>query len=250
MWDAITQFFHTILYQPLVNALIFLYNTVALQDLGLAIIFLTILIRFILFPLFHKSARQQTMMQKLQPQLKAIQAEHKKDRVKQTEAMMALYRENHVNPFSGILFLLIQIPVLIALYHIFLSSLTTEAFSASLYSFVSVPTNFDTSFLGLINLDSRSILMVAAAAAAQFFQGRLAIPKRADPKAPLTTQEQMARNMMYIGPVLTIVIFYRFPAAISLYWLVSSLFSVAQQIVINRDIAKHGTLEPISEKPR
>lgn len=242
---AISQFFFAILYQPLVNALIFLYNTVALQDLGLAIIFLTILIRVILFPFFHKSARQQTMMQKLQPQLKAIQKEHKDDRVKQTEAMMALYREHQVNPFSGILFLLIQIPVLITLYHIFLSSLTTEAFSAALYSFVQVPTSFDTSFLGLINLDSRSILMVAAAAIAQFFQGRLAIPKRADPKAALSTQEQMARNMMYVGPVLTIVIFFNFPAAISLYWLVSSIFSVIQQLVINRDIAKHGTLEPI-----
>ena len=84
------QFFYTILEQPLTNALIFFYNTIAFQDLGLAIIFLTLAIRLVLFPFFHKSARQQTVMQHLQPKLKAIQEQHKSDRAKQTEAMMAL----------------------------------------------------------------------------------------------------------------------------------------------------------------
>src|ERR1700710_1498116 len=157
---AIFHFFYLVLYQPLVNALVFLYDTVALHDLGLAIIFLTILIRLLLFPLFHKSARQQTVMQRLQPKLKAIQEEHKEDRAKQTEAMMALYREHQVNPFSGILFLLVQLPVLITLYHIFLSSLSAQAFAAALYHFVPAPNTLNTSFFGLINLSSRSIVMV------------------------------------------------------------------------------------------
>ncbi|MGH7485535.1 MAG: YidC/Oxa1 family membrane protein insertase [bacterium] len=246
---AISHFFFLILYQPLVNALIFLYNTVALHDLGISIILLTLVIRLLLFPFFHKSARQQTIMQRLQPKLKAIQAEHKEDRVKQTEAMMALYREHQVNPFSGFLFLLIQIPVLITLYRIFLYSLSPGAFAPALYHFVKTPAEFHASFLGLINLGSRSILMVAAAAIAQFFQGRLALPKRTDSKTPLSAQEQITRNMMYVGPLLTLFIFYNFPAAVSLYWLVSSLFSIVQQIVINRDIAKHGTLGTVSEKP-
>jgi len=187
-------------------------------------------------------------MQALQPKLKAIQTEHKADKAKQTEAMMALYKEHQVNPFSGILFLIIQLPVLITLYRIFLYSLSSAAFASSLYHFVQVPATFQTSFLGLINLGSRSIVMVAAAAIAQFFQGRLAIPKRPDPKAPLSGQEQIARNMMYVGPLLTIFIFYNFPAAVSLYWLVSSLFSIVQQIVINKSLAKHGTLGIISKK--
>lgn len=240
--SAISSFFYTILFQPLTNALVFFYNTIAFHDLGLAIIFLTIAIRLLLFPFFHKSAKQQTVMQYLQPKLKAIQVEHKADRAKQTEAMMALYKEHQVNPFSGFLFLLIQIPVLITLYQIFLKSLSPEAFAPALYSFVHLPDAFNATFLGLINLGSRSILMVVAAALAQFFQGRLARPKRADPKAPLTSQEQIARNMMYVGPLLTIFIFYNFPAAISLYWLASSLFSIVQQIVINRSLAKNGTL--------
>lgn len=246
--EVISNFFYLILYQPLVNALVFLYNTASFQDLGVAIILLTVLIRVLLFPFFHKSARQQVIMQKLQPKLKTIQAEHKSDRAKQTEAMLALYREHQVNPFSGILFLLIQIPILITLYRIFLSSLTIDTLSAALYSFVSPPVDFSTSFLGLINLGSRSILMVVAAAIAQFFQGKLAIPKRADTNTPLSPQERITRNMVYVGPALTIAIFYSFPAAIALYWLVSSIFSVGQQIIVNRDIAKHGQLGTIPKK--
>lgn len=247
--NIINQFFYAILYQPLVNALVFFYNTIAFEDLGIAIIFLTLAIRLILYPLFHKGARQQTMMQKLQPQLKAIQQEHKKDRAKQTEAMMALYKENKVNPFSGIFFLLIQIPVLITLYQIFLKSLTPQAFAAVLYSFVHFSGEMQTSFLGLIDLGSKSIVMVVLAAIAQFIQSKLAMPKRVDSSAPLTTQEQVSRNMVYIGPLLTLFIFYSFPAAISLYWVISSLFSIVQQLFINRDLEKNGTLGTVSQKP-
>ena len=241
------QFFYTILEQPLTNALIFFYNTIAFQDLGLAIIFLTLAIRLVLFPFFHKSARQQTVMQHLQPKLKAIQEQHKSDRAKQTEAMMALYREHEVNPFSGILFLLVQIPVLITLYYVFQKSLSPEAFAPGLYSFGHLPETFNATFLGLINLGSRSILMVVLAALAQFFQSKLAMPKRADPNAPLSTQEQIARNMVYVGPALTIFIFFNFPAAVSLYWLASSIFSIIQQIVINKSLVKNGTLGNISK---
>lgn len=247
--SAISSFFYAILFQPLTNALIFFYNTLSFHDLGIAIILLTLAIRILLFPFFHKSARQQTVMQHLQPKLKAIQLEHKADRAKQTEAMMALYKEHQVNPFSGFLFLLVQIPVLITLYQIFLKSLSPEVFAPALYSFVHLPDAFNTMFLGLINLSSRSILMVVLAALAQFFQGRLAMPKRADPKAPMSTQEQIGRNMMYVGPLLTIFIFFNFPAAISLYWLASSLFSIVQQIVINKSLAKNGTLGIISKNP-
>src|SRR3989344_5693043 len=110
--------FYTLLTQPLTNALVFFYNTIALEDLGLSIIFLTLAIRVLLYPLFHKSARYQMIMQKIQPKLKEVQKAHKEDKVKQTEAMMALYKEHNVNPFSGILFLVIQIPILLALYRI------------------------------------------------------------------------------------------------------------------------------------
>jgi len=224
--------YNTILYQPFLNVLIFLYNTIAFNDLGLAIIFLTILMRLILFPLFHKSARHQTIMQRLQPELKKIQDLHKGSREKQTQAMLDLYKRHNVSPFSGFLFLLIQLPIMIALYQIILKSLR-PGFLSGLYSFVHAPAAINPTFLGLINLAERSIIVVVLAALAQYFQGKLSLPKPAKDGVSDPAQK-MARQMVFIGPVITLIIFYNFPAAIALYWLVTSIFSIFQQIIINR----------------
>ena len=226
--------FYTLLTQPLTNALVFFYNTIALEDLGLSIIFLTLAIRVLLYPLFHKSARYQMIMQKIQPKLKEVQKAHKEDKVKQTEAMMALYKEHNVNPFSGILFLVIQIPILLALYRIFLTGLTSESFTA-LYSFVARPAELHTTFLGLLNLTEKSILMVVLAAILQYVQGWLMVRKQKS--KDLTPMEQMGRRMVFMGPLITLLIFTRLPAAVSLYWVVSTAVSVIQQIVIERHLA-------------
>ncbi len=238
--------FHILLTQPLFNILIFFYNTIAFRDLGIAIILLTIFIRIILFPVFRKSMRYQAMMQIVQPKLKAIQEKHKNDRTKQTEAMLALYKEHNVNPFSGILLLFAQLPILLVLYRIFLRYLTPAAFT-NLYPFVHAPSTLNTSFLGLINLGEASILMVAFAAIAQYFQGKLSLPKRAPGEAP-TQAERMGRQMIFIGPLLTILIFWRLPSAVGLYWLASSLFSIGQQIIINKEIALWKTQNPLFKK--
>ncbi len=234
-----------ILYRPLLNALIFLYNTIAFGDLGLAIIFLTILIRFVLFPIFHKSVRHQTVMQQLQPELKKIQELHKGNREKQTEAMMSLYKQYDVNPFSGFLLLLVQLPILIALYQIILKSLK-PGFLSGLYGFISAPTAINPNFLGLINLAERSIVVVALAALAQYFQGKLSLPPSTKGAAADTAQK-ISRQMVFVTPVITLVIFYNLPAAISLYWLVASLFSIFQQLVVNRQ-KENGKLGDIGKK--
>lgn len=224
-----------ILYNPLLNALIFLYNTIAFEDLGLAIIFLTLLIRIVLFPIFHKSAKHQVAMQRLQPHLKKIQDDHRGNKEKQAQAMMALYKEHRVNPFAGFLLLFVQLPILIALYQIFLNSLKPD-FLVNLYSFVSAPGDLNTSFLGLLNLADRSILMVGLAALAQYFQAKLALPKTTGSKN-LTQAEKMGKQMVFIGPIITIAIFYSMPAAVSLYWATASLFAIFQQIIINKQTA-------------
>lgn len=221
--------YQTIIYKPLLNALVFLYNSVG--DLGLAIILLTILIRIILFPLFHKSAVHQKKMQKIQPRIKTAQEKHKNDKAKQTEEILSIYKEENLNPFSGFLLILVQLPILIALYHIFLRIFKPEIFSG-LYSFIARPESLNTSFLGLINLAENSILMVVLAALLQYLQAKLSLPKhQAGADSPA---EKMARQMVFLGPILTIVVFYNFPAAVPLYWAVASLFSIFQQILINK----------------
>lgn len=220
-----------IIYRPLLNTLIFFYNTIAFHNLGVAIIFFTIFVRLLLYPLFHKSTRQQMIMQRLAPHVKRIQDEHKHDREKQTRALMDLYHEHGVNPFSSFLFLLVQLPILIALFAIFRN--VGSDFSPFLYSFIRSPGILNPLFLGLINLGRPSILIVSLAALSQYFQGKLTLPPQ---QGNEKSANDVARMMIYLAPVLTIAIFYNFPAAVGLYWIVSSLFSIGQQIVIKRHL--------------
>ncbi|MEK7546945.1 MAG: YidC/Oxa1 family membrane protein insertase [Patescibacteria group bacterium] len=231
----IVDLYRLIIYQPILNALIFLYETIAFYDFGLAIIFCTILIRLILYPIFHKSAKHQMVMQKIQPKIEKIKEVHRDNKEKQLKATMDLYHEHGVNPFSGILLLFVQLPVLIALYQIFFDKLTPEILSANLYSFLDAPGTFNTSFLGLINLEHSSILMVSLAAILQYFQGKMMLPKIEKGRKP-SAAESIGRQMVYLAPVLTLLIFARLPAAISLYWAVSVVFSIFQQIIINRQL--------------
>lgn len=232
--------YQQIFYRPILNVLIFFYQTIALHNLGLAIILVTLLIRLILYPLFHKGAKQQMLMQRIQPKVKQIQETHKKDTQKQSEALMALYKEHGINPFSSFLLLLIQLPILIALYWAVRSGLGSGTITG-LYSFVPVPQTINTIFLGFINIAQPSIVIILLAALAQYFQARLALYKNPNGNTNFSPAEKIARQMAFIGPIMTIVIFYGLPAAVGLYWLVSSLFSVVQQFFVNRHlINKYG----------
>ncbi len=220
--------FNTYLYQPILSVLIFIYEHSAFGDLGLAIILLTILIRIVLFPLFYKGAKDQALMQRLQPHIKKIQLDHKDNKEEQAKAMLALYRKHSLNPFSGILLLLVQLPILIALYQVFLRELTSDVFG-------------NLTFFGLINLGERSLILAVIAAALQYVHGKLSIPSR--PKTRDTNQfASVGRMMIVMGPALTFIILINFPAALGLYWATSTLFSLGQQVIINRRLPKieHG----------
>jgi YidC/Oxa1 family membrane protein insertase len=223
-----SELFHKILYQPLFDILVFLYQY--LGDLGAAIIILTVLIRVVLFPLFYKGAKDQAIMQRLAPKIKEIQANHKNNREEQAKVLMGLYREHKVNPLSSLLLILVQLPILIALYQIFMSGLSVDSGFLEL------------SFLGLVDLSKRSAIIVGLAAVAQYFQGKLSIIKSEKPFKDLTPIERMGRQMIYLGPILTIIFLYFFnlPSAVGLYWLTTSLFSVIQQIIINKRLKLNG----------
>lgn len=238
-------FFNTILYQPLFNALVFLYNTIAFQDLGVAIIMLTVVVRVILYPLFYKSFRNQTLMQKIQPQIQKIQHDHKGNREKQAQAMMELYKQHKVNPFSGFLLILVQLPILIVLYRLFLEGITPDSF-ANLYSFVPQPAELHHIFLGLIDLGNKSIVIVVLAAVSQYLQGRLSLPKTGDDQSPAV---KVGKSMVFIGPVLTVLVLVTLPSAVGIYWFASSAFSIAQQILINKSLNKeYGTVTGENKK--
>lgn len=241
----IKEFFYTILYQPLFNLLFFLYQNFSFSDFGIAIVLMTIVIRLILYPLFSKSARDQVIMQKIAPKLQEIQNKHKEDKQKQVEEMMKIYKDHNVNPFSSFVFLLfIQLPILITLFQIFSSSIK-EVPAGILYSFVKFSGTLNTEFLGKIDLTQASVLLVILSAIFQYYQGTLTSPKSDRAFKNLSAQERMARQMVYIGPILTLVILWKLPAAIALYWLTTTIFSVIQQLIINKQIKivkDHGTI--------
>lgn len=214
------EIFNQYIYDPLLNTLVFLTGYMPGQDLGLAIIILTLLIRIVLFPLFYKGAKDQAILQRLAPKIKEIQENHKDDRAKQAQAMLDIYRKHKVNPFTQFLIILIQLPVLIALYWVFLE--VKEL-------------NINHYFLGFVDLSVKNLALVILAALAQYYQGKLALPKT-NAKKDLSPMEQMGRQMVVMGPMLTIAFLMFLPSAVALYWLTTSLFSIAQQMWINKQL--------------
>jgi len=233
----ITEFFRTILSQPLFNGLVLLYEHASFGDLGVAIILLTIVVRIILFPLFHKTAKHQKVAQRIQPEVKKIQQKHKNDKETQTKELMELYKKHQVNPLTPILLLILQLPILFALYRIFINGLTEETFSL-LYSFVSVPENISQTFLGVVQLNAVSIPIAILAAGAQYVQGKLAVSRSKNQDALPAQARKMAKMSIYLGPTIALVVLTRFPAAVGLYWLTSTGFSIIQQIIVNKSVHK------------
>lgn len=226
-----------ILYRPLFNGLVLLYNSIALEDLGLAIILLTILIRVILFPLFHESLRHQRLTQELQPHIKKIQEKYKENREAQTKAILDLYAHHKANPLTPIILIIVQLPILWVLFRIFNGGIKEEYFNL-LYSFVSRPETINHTLLGLIDLGKKSLYIAALATAAQYLQSKLSLPKK-KPGQEFTQAEKIGRNMIYVGPAVTAAILLTLPAALGLYWLVTAVFSTLQQIIVNRTFS-HG----------
>ena len=225
-----TQLFHSIIYQPIYNALIFLYNVVPGHDLGVAIILLTVIIRVILYPLAKKQIESQKKMQEIQPEIKKLQDNYKGDKEKQGKELMKFYKEKKVNPASGCLPLVVQIIFIIALYQALVAGINFSE-CKDLYTFVACPAKIGTSFLGILNLAKPSIVLAILTAAAQFAQTKMMMGTM--PSAPsggkADFSQTMNKQMLYLGPILTLFIGARFPAGLPLYWLVMTLFMIGQQ---------------------
>lgn len=230
---------YEILFRPLFNLLVFLYNTVSFSNIGIAIIVLTIIIKLAFLSLNKKAIVSQKALQDLQPKIKEIQAKYKDNKEEQAKAMMSFYKENKVSPVSGCLPLLIQLPILIALYQVFLKGFDPARLSA-LYPFVSNPGAINPMFFSLLDLSLPSKILAILAGLAQFWQARMMAPKKPLPGAPKASDEYisqaMSKQMMYFLPVFTIFICWKLPAGLALYWVVTTLFTIIQQYAIMRPV--------------
>jgi len=228
--DFIISIFNTFLYQPLFNILILLYEYLPGRDFGIAVIVLTVLIKFLLYPLGAKTIKSQKALSELQPKVKEVQEKYKDDKEKQAKEMMALYRREKINPFSGFFLLFIQLPVLIALYRVFWQGLKPEQMTF-LYSFVPSPGLINPTFLGIINLAQPNLVLAILAGISQFFQVKMSSMKSKSSagKKKSDFSQIMQKQMQYFFPIFTVLILFKLPSAIGLYWLATTLFTIIQQ---------------------
>lgn len=231
----IKTFFVTAFFQPLYNLLVFLADVLPGHDVGLAIILMTILVRLALFPLYHKSTKTQSKLKEIEPELKALKEKHQ-DREAQARAMMELYKQHGINPFSGFMLLLIQLPIIFSLYSVFKGSLDLHV--DLVYSFIHFPTTVSHLFLGQLDITGKSLILALVVGATQFIQMQLALPAL-QPKKEGEKQsfgDEMSRNMQlqmkYFLPVMIIFIARSLPIAISLYWITSNLFSIGHELIV------------------
>lgn len=247
MFESLIQFFYIILYQPLFNLLVLLYNYIPGHDFGIAIIALTIIIRFILYPLSVKAVRSQKSLQKLQPLMKEVQNKYKDDKEKQAKEILALYKREKINPFSGLLLAIIQLPILIALYRVFWNGLNPKEL-ANLYGFVVNPSHINSLFLHTVNLSKPNLVFAVLAGLVQYFQTKMLTPQM---KLNANGQNKsgdfsqiMQKQMLYFLPVFTVIILLNLPSALGLYWIVGGIFSIIQQYFIFK---KHGKPEIVDK---
>lgn len=225
--------FNTILYQPLLNILVVLYTYLPGQDFGIAVIVLTVLVKLVFYPLGSLAIKSQKNLSTLQPKIKELQEKYKDNKEKQMKAVMELYKKEKVNPFSGCLPILVQLPVLIALYQVFRIGFQEEQVTNALYSFISNPGALDPSFLGLVDLSGPNTYIAILAGSMQYIQVKMSLQKtqQKEGKKP-DFANIMQKQMLYFFPVFTVFILFGLPSAIGLYWVVTTLFSIGQQYVI------------------
>ena len=251
--------FNELIYYPLFNLLVFFYN-IAGQDIGIAIVLLTLLVRFILYPINTKAIKSQKQLQEIQPEMKKVQAKYKDDKEKQAKALMELYQRKKVNPMSGCFPILIQFPILIALYWVFLNGFKDESL-VIVYSFITNPGHIDPISLGFIDLSEINIVLAVIAGILQYFQTKMLMVNKKDEKeekkeekkektAEEKTQDfaqSMTKQMIYLMPILTFVFAMSFPSGLALYWAVTTLFAIVQQFFIMKKTKKQ-ELEVVNNK--
>ena len=250
-----TDIWNGVLVHPLMALALLMYSVV--KDFGLAIILVTVLIRLVVYPLYRTQIRSQRAMQELGPAMNQLKAKYGKDRARFAEEQMKLYKEHGVNPAAGCLPLVLQLPILFALYSALLQlgcglggggsncpGLTHDAAQSllgPLASFVQNPVReggtLDTTAhwlpwltQGLQHPDPLFILPVLAGLF-QLIASVMAMP--AKPVQSDDPNQRMFQSMAYTFPLMTVVLGAQFPAGLTVYWIATTLFQIVQQYFVS-----------------
>lgn len=251
--------FHNYIFLPLYNGLIGIMDVIPGIDVGMAVIIFTIIIRLILFPLSKSSVLTQVRMKAVEPEANKIRAQYATDKQTQALKIMELYKEKKVKPFSGVLLLIIQLPILLALISVFYK-IIPAIHPEYLYSFVlaNLPVNIEetvahATLLGL-DLTSKSLILAIVTAVIQFLQMHFSVASKQMKNQNLSTTKKpgaidgtqmanaMTTQMKWFLPIIAFAsVYWLIPASypqaaaiIAIYWSVSSLFTLLQEIYIRK----------------
>ncbi len=236
--------YNALIYTPLYNALILIFVLLPFADAGIAVIVLTVLVRLILYPLSKKAVVTQVRMQEIGPLLEEIREKYKDNKEEQARKTLLAYKENKVNPFSSIFLLILQLPIIFALYKIFINAGFPNVDQTLLYSFVTVPQFINTTFIGLFDITEKSVILAFLAAATTYLQLKLATARANDAPQPKGNSfsndlaKTMQTQMKYVFPVIVFFIAYSISGVIALYWLTSNIFTIGQEIVVRKKLTK------------
>ncbi len=241
----ISSFFHAVIYEPLYNGLVFLIGVMPAHNIGLAVIAITIIVRLLLYPSSKKAILSQIKIKEIQPELEAITKKYKDNREERARKTLELYRDKKVSMFAPIVPLLLQLPVILALYYIFTSSGLPAVKADILYSFIRIPEFTSTAFFGLFDIADKNWPIAIIAGITQFLQASVylnltnaknppVINKDEKPSFQADFQKNMNFQMKYVFPLFVAFFAHTLTAAVALYWTTSNLFSILQEIITRK----------------
>ncbi len=248
----IVDIFHLLFTQPITNILLAIYQLLVSvgipYSLGFSIIALTIILRVLLYPVMSAQIQSSKKMQKLGPEMKEIREKYKKDRQKQQEMTMALYKKHGINPAAGCLPALIQLPIILALYQVIFKIAAINSFDVFLreitpllyFDFLKPTGLWDTTFFGLqLAVKPQDIfahapliiLLPILTGSTQLILSKMMMSKKM-PK-PIDGKEDFQTSFMkqslFIFPIMIGFFSFTLPVGLSLYWISFTLFGILQQ---------------------
>jgi len=233
--------FNTLIFDPLYNALVFVIGVLPTADVGMAVIILTILVKLLLFPLARRAVHTQEAMKAIAPKAEAIKKKYENDKQAFANATMSLYKEHNVRPFASFFIILIQLPIIIGLYWVFLRGGLPDLNSDILYSFTPRPETVNMVFLGVVSVAGKSFVLALLAGVTQFVHAYFAIQPPPPAQTP-SFKDDFARSvqlqMRYVLPVIVGIFAYTTSAAVALYFVTANIFTIAQEWFIRRSLSK------------
>lgn len=211
-------------FPPLTSFFVWLLQTTygLVGNYGVAIVLITVLVRVLMFPIMQKQVKSMKRMGDMQPRMKEIQEKYADDKQKQSEEMMKLWKESGFNPMAGCLPMVLQLPVFIGLYYALQGAI--ELRQAPFFGWINDLSAPETLFV-LPGLDLPVRMLPLLMGGSMVLQQRL---------TPTTMDPAQARMMGTVMPVMFTFLFYQFASGLVLYWLISNVLGIAQQLWTNR----------------